>query len=176
VRVEQLWRFPVKSLGGERLETCRVLGTGLEGDRRFGLRDTATGYMLTARREPLLLQASSILVAPEEVVIVLPRGERTADDGVLSDWLGRPVQLVRAGEALATYEGVRDPGSELDWELWQGPPEALHDSAAARVSLLSTATSATGTPAASAPTSCSTALARTSSSDRASPSVGVSSP
>ncbi len=140
MRVKELWRFPVKSLGGERLERCTMLATGLEGDRGFGLRDAATGYVLTARREPLLLQASARLVAPEEVEIVLPGGERTADDAVLSNWLGRRVELLRAGSAPATFEGVRDPESELDWELWQGPPDTLHDSGAAKVSLLSTAT------------------------------------
>lgn len=140
VRVEQVWRFPVKSLGGERLETCNALETGLEGDRRFGLRDTSTGYVLTARREPLLLQASARLLNPEEVEIVLPGGEQTADDTVLSDWLGRRVELVRAGSVPATFEGVDDPESELDWGLWQGPSETLHDSGAARVSLVSTAT------------------------------------
>ena len=50
--VLELWRFPVKSLRGERLERAAVTEQGIEGDRGFGIVDDATGLVLTARREP----------------------------------------------------------------------------------------------------------------------------
>jgi uncharacterized protein YcbX len=40
--VDQLWRYPVSSLGGEALDNMSVDLTGVAGDRRFGLVDTAT--------------------------------------------------------------------------------------------------------------------------------------
>jgi len=45
-----LWRYPVKSLQGEQLDSVAVTGDGLEGDRRFAIYDVETGFGLTARR------------------------------------------------------------------------------------------------------------------------------
>jgi MOSC domain-containing protein len=140
VRVVELWRYPVKSLGGEPLPTSEVLATGLVGDRAWGIRDAATGYVLTARREPRLLFASAHLLANGEAEIVLPDGTLTTEDAGLSRWLGRPVELVRAGSGTATFEGVEDPGTELEWTTWDGAPGTFHDMAAARVSVVSTGT------------------------------------
>ncbi len=42
-RVAALWRYPVSSLGGERLESCAVDATGLAGDRDWGLADRDSG-------------------------------------------------------------------------------------------------------------------------------------
>jgi uncharacterized protein YcbX len=39
MRVLELWRYPVKSLQGERLDLAAVTTAGLEGDRRFALVD-----------------------------------------------------------------------------------------------------------------------------------------
>jgi uncharacterized protein len=138
--VRQLWRYPVKSLGGEQLEGCAVAENGLEGDRGWGLVDNATGNVLTARREPALLFASARLVGPDEVEIVLPDGSVTTDSGSLSAWLGHPVTLRRAGAEGGTYENPRDVENDADWVAWQGPGYAWHDSGDCRLSLVSTAT------------------------------------
>lgn len=37
--VERLWRYPVKSTGGERLDSVEVDGRGLAGDRLYAVRD-----------------------------------------------------------------------------------------------------------------------------------------
>ncbi|MFD9127481.1 MOSC domain-containing protein [Kitasatospora sp. NPDC059571] len=37
--VERIWRYPVKSTGGERLDTVEVDGRGLAGDRLYAVRD-----------------------------------------------------------------------------------------------------------------------------------------
>ena len=59
MRVLELWRYPVKSLQGERLDSAMVNADGLEGDRRFAIFDVETGFGLTARRAPELLFASA---------------------------------------------------------------------------------------------------------------------
>ena len=143
MQVAQLWRYPVKSLQGERLEEARIGPDGIEGDRRFALYDVATGFGLTARREPALLFASARLRADGSAEITLPGGAIAADDEALSAWLGRPVQLRSAGTGVAlSYENVVDfeHEPESDWSAWQGPAGAFHDDADARVSLVSTAT------------------------------------
>ena len=117
MRVSELWRYPVKSLQGERLDTAEIGADGIAGDRRWALFDVATGAVLTARRDPDLLFAAGRLRAAGGVDIVLPDGTVTADDAVLSDWLGRPV-------ALRSADGAG----------------AFHDADEARLSLISTGT------------------------------------
>lgn len=39
--VEQIWRYPVKSIGGERIEFTRAGGDGVEGDRVWAVQDSA---------------------------------------------------------------------------------------------------------------------------------------
>ncbi|HZO78593.1 MAG TPA: MOSC N-terminal beta barrel domain-containing protein [Solirubrobacteraceae bacterium] len=144
MRVLELWRYPVKSLQGERLDAVAVTESGFEGDRRFALFDLETGFGLTARRVPELLFASARLTAEGEAEITLPDGSVVADDDALSAWLGRKVQLRRAddggGERL--YENPLDFEREQTsrWEAFNGAPGPFHDSSRTRVSLVSTET------------------------------------
>ena len=59
MQVTQLWRYPVKSIGGEQLESASIDELGIVGDRGWGVFDVATGTVLTARRSPQLLFASA---------------------------------------------------------------------------------------------------------------------
>jgi uncharacterized protein len=142
LQVAELWRYPVKSLQGERLDSAEVTEEGLDGDRRYAIYDVATGFGLTGRRHPELLFASARLVEGG-VEITLPDGSISADDSELSAWLGRPVALVSiaAGEARH-YENVADFEHEETsaWVPFVGPEGAFHDNAHARVSLVSTGT------------------------------------
>jgi uncharacterized protein len=139
LRVAALWRYPVKSLGGERLEDAEVTPFGLPGDRAFGIVDEATGHVLTGRREPQMLFATAAW-HDGEVRITGPDGRVLDSDVALSRWLGRPVHLARAGAEGGTYDNPTDTEREADWVSWQGPGHAWHDSRRTRVSLVSTAT------------------------------------
>ena len=144
MRVLELWRYPVKSLQGEQLDSVAVTDDGLEGDRRFAIYDVETGLGLTARRVPELLFASARLRDDGSVDIRLPDGSPAPDDDALSEWLGRRVTLRSLqAEAPRRYEvPVVDfeHETERDWEQFEGAPGAFHDSPRARVSLVSTAT------------------------------------
>jgi uncharacterized protein YcbX len=142
--VTELWRYPVKSMSGERLARVAIGASGIDGDRRWALLDRDTGLTLTARRVPELLEAQARVVA-DGVEIELPDGTVTADDAVLSAWLGRAVELRDATTgAEGTYEIALDddgaPVEHHDWVRWTGPSWSFHDSTKAQVSLLSTAT------------------------------------
>jgi uncharacterized protein len=143
MRVLELWRYPVKSLQGERLATAEIGTFGIDGDRGWALVDLGTGLFLTARRVPDLLFASGRLRPDGSAEVVLPDGTATADDAVLSAWLGRPVAL-RPAAALAgapRYEGTDDEDERTaDWEEWEGAEGAFHDNPDFRVSLVSTGT------------------------------------
>jgi uncharacterized protein YcbX len=72
--VEAIFRYPVKSMGGERLEAAQLGWHGLEGDRRLAFRrmDDRSGFpWLTASKLPDLL-----LFAPQR-----PEGDAREDGG-----------------------------------------------------------------------------------------------
>jgi uncharacterized protein YcbX len=143
MRVAELWRYPVKSLQGERLESTDVSPEGLEGDRRFAIYDAETGFGLTARRVPELLFASARLLDDGAVEITLPDGSVAGDDDALSAWLERPVTLRSAATDVARrYENPVDFEHEAtsEWEPFRGAGGPFHDSSRARVSLVSTGT------------------------------------
>ena len=63
MRLVQIARYPVKSLQGELVSTAEIEVNGVQGDRCWGIRDEATGKVLTARRAPELLLASASLAS-----------------------------------------------------------------------------------------------------------------
>lgn len=107
--VAQLWRFPVKSMGGARVESVRIDGRGVHADRLWAVRDLEKGVTASARRLPVLLGCSArYLTEPGAaagpgnvpgVVIEFPDGrELTGDDPAvhvaLSELIGREARLV----------------------------------------------------------------------------------
>jgi uncharacterized protein len=103
-----LWRYPVKSLGGEQIEQVDVGPRGLLGDRLWAVRDLERDVTASARRIPVLLTAKARYVNPvasdagpgnaPEVEITFPDGNvlSSSDDGVhakLSELAGRDVRL-----------------------------------------------------------------------------------
>jgi uncharacterized protein len=145
MRIEQLWRYPVKSMQGESLPSVTVDEWGLIGDRQWAVIDLETGLALTARREPRLLFAEAYLSEDDAVYISLPTGvvissvAAIAADAALSEWLGYSVALQRAGDAPATYEIAANFEDEekSEWLQWQGPAGTFHDSTKTRVSFAS---------------------------------------
>jgi uncharacterized protein YcbX len=149
VQIAELWRYPVKSLQGERLDAVAVTADGLDGDRQFAIYDLESGLGLTGRRAPELLFASARMRADGTAEITLPDGSLAGDDNALSEWLGRSVTLRSATtEAARRYENVVDfeHESTSDWEPFDGAAKAFHDNARARVSLVSTATTGSWDP------------------------------
>jgi uncharacterized protein YcbX len=140
MQVTQLWRYPVKSIGGEQLESASIDELGIVGDRGWGVFDVATGTVLTARRSPQLLFASA-RIEDGELIITLPEtgdvDERSAS-AALSRWLGQEVQLRKAGDEGGTYEVPIDFENDANWVSWTGPEGAWHDSKLSRLSLVST--------------------------------------
>ena len=143
MRVLELWRYPVKSLLGERLDAAAVTADGFAGDRRYAIYDAETGLGLTARRVPELLFARARLRGGGELEITLPDGSVAADDDALSAWLGRPVRLRSTADGVPRrFEDVVDFEHEATsaWKTFEGAPGAFHDQDRVRVSLVSTAT------------------------------------
>jgi uncharacterized protein YcbX len=104
--VRELWRYPVKSMLGERLDQFFAAEGGVVGDRAWALRDPHSGNILSAKKWPRLLDFQARYQTPPnggagEVLIRLPDGITTrADDpqasSAISDALGHQVRLERA--------------------------------------------------------------------------------
>jgi hypothetical protein len=102
--VREIWRYPVKSMGGESLARCTTGVMGIPGDRGWALRDERAGEIRGAKKLPQLLLCQARYLAepagddipPAE--ITLPDGTRVRSDDPrasarMSDLLGRPVTL-----------------------------------------------------------------------------------
>ena len=139
-RVSELWRYPVKSLQGQRAQSLTVTDRGVVGDRRWGIVPDGRAKVLSAKRVPQLLDAFV-----DGDTLVLPDGRRIAAgdpgvDAVLSSWLGQPVRLVSVGEADGvSYDMTFDPPND-DAEVFAipVPPGTFLD--LAPVHLVTTAT------------------------------------
>jgi len=97
--VAEIWRYPVKSMAGERLESCVIEATGLVGDRRWALVDATpnrAGKLLTIRQHEKLLTYRARL-EDGAAKVVGPDGAVHAVDGGLARLLAeesmRPLQL-----------------------------------------------------------------------------------
>lgn len=130
VRVIGLTRYPVKSLQGEIVAEADIEADGMRGDRGWGIRDEKTGRILTGRRMPELLFASSALSSDGSPVVTLPDGtvcdgHGEATDNALSDWLQRPVRLVSSHDvppARAEYfeDSTDDSSQAIEWTMPAG--------------------------------------------------------
>ena len=125
--ISEMWRYPVKSMRGERLEHSDVTDAGFVGDRGYAVIDPATGKVGSAKHPRLwgaLLQCEArYLAAPAAgaplppVSITLPNGEETGSDDPrvderLSAVFERPVQLTTVAPEGNAYLAV--------WPTWDG--------------------------------------------------------
>ncbi len=112
-RVAQLWRYPVKSMGGERLAHSTLGPRGIVGDRGWALRDEQAGEIRGAKKLAALLHCSArYLEEPGNdtipcAEISLPDGSQLRSDDSdaavrLSQLLGRQVTLWPLQPATAT--------------------------------------------------------------------------
>lgn len=95
--LESIWRYPVKSMGGEKMGEVSVGVEGLEGDRAFALVDRGTGKVGSAksvRRFGELLRYGARLEG-DSLLVTGPDGRELGVD----DWgaFGEDVALVARG-------------------------------------------------------------------------------
>lgn len=132
--VAELWRYPVKSMRGERVEELLVTERGAAGDRLYAMRELKYGGIMSARLFAAMLQLRATCErepsgeAPARVRIELPDGAATyaADpraDEILSRLFGFAVRLERPREGPLTMEeidAIREGRAFL-------PPRDLYD-------------------------------------------------
>ena len=114
--IAQIWRYPIKSFGGEMLETTSLTADGIPYDRYWAIRDIDKGDILGGRNLGDLLKFSAIFCEePTEkkqvAELTFPDGFKLLSDdrrldNALSDALDRNVTLssVRPASDTNYYE------------------------------------------------------------------------
>jgi hypothetical protein len=92
VRIEEIWRYPVKTMAGESLQRATLGPLGIEGDRIVHV-ESARGRVITSRSHPRFLGH---------------RGSLSAEGAVLVD--GRPWD---SPEVAAEVVDIAGPGAKL---------------------------------------------------------------
>lgn len=116
--VEKLFRYPVKSLGGEELEMVFIRVDGVEGDRRFALVDEETGLAVSAKNPKLyskLLDVKAFL-RDGGLFIQTPDGNVYKDDEcgpALSALTGRRLKLINNDGISLGYVGLEVEFSDV---------------------------------------------------------------
>jgi hypothetical protein len=135
--VEELWRYPVKSMIGEQLTATEVTESGLLGDRAYALRDTSDGKIATAknpRKWPNLFDYAAALTAAATTGEKLPPArimlpdattistEQPDADRILSAALKREVRLERIARNRRDVAASNKETSEEYWLDMEGAP------------------------------------------------------
>jgi uncharacterized protein YcbX len=150
--VASLWRYPVKSMGGERLVAAALTWRGIPGDRGWAVYDVTRRGITGAKRLPPLRACQARYASEPEAGAASPAAEITLPDGTrvrtdaadaaerLGEAVGRPVALEALGSAGSdtaprlTSQGDSDetvralmglePGEPMP-DMSEFPPERL---------------------------------------------------
>jgi uncharacterized protein YcbX len=143
-RVAEIWRYPVKSMRGERLEGAEVGPLGVDGDRRFGVLDLDRGSILSAKRAPGLFGCAACYGPAGDLRVELPdgttRGRGPELDAALTALLRRRVAVVSAKDhpAARIQMAQADTTTEGESRELPAPPGTFFD--ASPIHFLTTST------------------------------------
>lgn len=97
--VQELWRYPVKSMRGERVDALRMDGRGAGGDRTYAV--WKGDKQLTARETPRLLSFAASYDGADVDPAEPPEARITATDGTRVEDVGELRRDVRGQQDLA---------------------------------------------------------------------------
>lgn len=134
--VSQIWRYPVKSMGGEKLNQAKINKRGIQWDRGWAVRDENRQAIRSARYIPRLLLCSARYLPETDaglvphVEITLPDGSTVVSDDLrvdkrLSDAIGKNLSLqslrpVKQNESLQEFGAFETGDLESEMRMMFG--------------------------------------------------------
>lgn len=115
MRVQEIWRYPVKSMIGERVDVVDVVDTGFVGDRTWAARDEVRGGIRGAKKIGSLMRLAASGGDGGPVTITLPDGTT-----VTTDDPDRDARISAALDHEVTLWPLR-PADDLDHYRRGGP-------------------------------------------------------
>ena len=121
MRLDAIWRYPVKSMAGERLESAALGALGVPGDREAYVVD-GRGEIVSARTRPALLGLHGGSDGSGAPTVEGHPWDTPAAHALVEAAAGSDAQLVRAGEyerfdilplLVATDGAVREAGIDV---------------------------------------------------------------
>ncbi len=94
MQVMELWRYPVKTMAGERLQRARIGPLGIEHDRVLHVED-ANGRVITSRTHPRFLGHVGTVGADGEPLVDGLEWRRPEVAALVADIAGGGARLVR---------------------------------------------------------------------------------
>jgi hypothetical protein len=113
-RIAEIWRHPVKSMEGERIEAAELGANGIPGDRAWAVRDEERGGIRGAKKLPDLMRCKARYAEAPEPGRVPPPGITLPDGSTLR--ASDPDAAERVGAAIAAKVTLWPllPASALD--------------------------------------------------------------
>ena len=96
--VDHIWRYPVKTMAGERLQRAVIGPLGIEGDRLVHVED-ARGRVVTSRSHPRFLGHKAVSDGKDTITVDGRAWQSPEVDAEVEDIAGKGARLVR-------YEGA----------------------------------------------------------------------
>lgn len=104
MHVKEIWRYPVKSMRGERVIASHVATSGMAGDRRIVVVSASAGRLITARTHPGLLGLQASLDDEGAITINgIPWDSASAQD-LASQAAGEEVQLMDLENDVSRFD------------------------------------------------------------------------
>jgi uncharacterized protein YcbX len=98
VKIAEIWRYPVKTMAGEKLQRAAIGHLGVEGDRVVHVED-ARGRVITSRSHPRFLGHRGSLSANGEVMVDRRRWDTP-------EVAAEVVDIAGSGARLVPYDGI----------------------------------------------------------------------
>ena len=113
--IERLFRYPVKSMGGETLASVTLGSNGIPGDRAWVLRDETRQSLISGKRHPQLMACQARYAVPPAMDRTSSPAEITLPDGTVftTDADGAAAVSALVDEALSLRPLM--PADDLDY-------------------------------------------------------------
>ena len=112
-RITEIWRYPISSVGGERVSRANLRPDGVDGDRQYGLIDATTGMPAVPEMDVKWRKALHLGARTSDSgipIIAFPDGQHVSINNellnhILTDYFGFATAIAVDRRGIATPIG-----------------------------------------------------------------------